>query len=63
MNRWLASGMLALLCAAALYSQAPAAPAAKKAPPPELPTVEQVLAHYVRAWAANRPSTNSIPAS
>lgn len=53
MNRSLATAGLLLLCAAADYAQAPASPAAGKKPAPTaataLPTVEQVLARYVRA--------------
>lgn len=49
MNRWLASGTLLLLCAAAVHSQAPPANKPAASTPASLPTVEQVLAHYVRA--------------
>jgi len=52
-NRSLATAGLLLLCAAADYAQSPASPAAGKKPAPTaapaLPTVEQVLARYVRA--------------
>jgi hypothetical protein len=52
-NRWLAFGTLVMLCTAALSAQNTAVPAAAKkaaaSSPVVLPTVEQVLAHYVRA--------------
>jgi len=48
-KQWFVSFALIVLSAAMLHAQQPAAPAAKNEPSAALPTVDQVLARYVRA--------------